>query len=294
VRTFGDQRLTAIATVKNSLLMWHVSGISRFTGITQDDLDIQAGAQGVTSDVGTIAPDSIVVISDQQLGIDAALFVTDRGVYEAHESGILPVSNPIRSVLASLSQADFARVAAAHNRRYFEVLFYIPDVGVYVYNYVLKAWAGPFTGGYKGVITHSMWESQDSEARPIVLVGKADGFVERIDAPGIYRDRVNSDGSGGDLFTFAVRCRRMYAQGLHDGKVVGQVGVHARHESVDDRDAALCDLTGHRHLAAGRHRAGGSVGRGDVGRRHVGRRRQRSAARAGGWPRWLDRPHHRR
>jgi hypothetical protein len=222
VRTFGDQRLTAIATVKNSLLMWHVSGISRFTGITQDDLDIQAGAQGVTSDVGTIAPDSIVVISDQQLGIDAALFVTDRGVYEAHESGILPVSNPIRSVLASLSQADFARVAAAHNRRYFEVLFYIPDVGVYVYNYVLKAWAGPFTGGYKGVITHSMWESQDGEARPIVLVGKADGFVERIDAPGIYRDRVNSDGSGGDLFTFAVRCRRMYGKDFTTEKSWGK------------------------------------------------------------------------
>jgi hypothetical protein len=102
------------------------------------------------------------------------------------------------------------------------VLFYIPDVGVYVYNYVLKAWAGPFTGGYKGVITHSMWESQDSEARPIVLVGKADGFVERIDAPGIYRDRVNSDGSGGDLFTFAVRCRRMYAKDFTTEKSWGK------------------------------------------------------------------------
>jgi hypothetical protein len=102
------------------------------------------------------------------------------------------------------------------------VLFYIPDVGVYVYNYVLKAWAGPFTGGYKGVITHSMWESQDSEARPIVLAGKADGFVERIDAPGIYRDRVNSDGSGGDLFTFAVRCRRMYGKDFTTEKSWGK------------------------------------------------------------------------
>lgn len=212
VRTFGDQHLTAIATVKNSLLLWHVSGISRFTGITQDDLDIAAGAQGVTSDVGTIAPDSIVVIADQQLGIDVALFVTDRGVYEAHESGILPVSNPIRSVLASLSQADFARVAASHNRRYFEVLFYIPDVGVYVYNYVLKAWSGPWNRGFKDVVTYSLWESQDSEARPIVLAGKADGFVELVDAPRIYRDRVHSDGTGGDLFTFAVRCRRLYAK----------------------------------------------------------------------------------
>jgi hypothetical protein len=166
----------------------------------------------VTSDVGTIAPDSIVIISDEQLQIDMALFVTDRGVYAAHESGILSVSSPIRTLLSSLSQADFARVASSHNRRYFEVLFYIPDVGIFVYNYVLQAWSGPHTGRFTGVITHSMWESQDSDGRAIVLAGKADGFVERLDPPGIYRDGVNSDGTGGDLFTFAVRCRRMYGE----------------------------------------------------------------------------------
>jgi hypothetical protein len=212
VRTFGDQHLTAIAAVKNSLLMWHVSGISRFTGITQDDLDIAAGAQGITSNVGTIAPDSVVVISNERLGIDMALFVTERGVLSATEAGIYPIANPIRSILAKLSRTDFARVAAAHNRAFCEVLFYIPDVGVFVYNYALEAWSGPWTGGYTSSVTHAMWESEDEDGRPIVLAGKANGFVERIDAPRVYRDSVLSDGSGGDLFAFAVRCRRLYAK----------------------------------------------------------------------------------
>lgn len=212
VRTFGSQKLTALATVRGSLLMFHISGISRFTGIGQDDFDVASGAQGLSGNTGTIAPGSIVSITDRESGLDMVMFLTDRGVYVATEGGIFPVSSPIRSILSSLGQTDFARVAATHNKAYAEVLFYIPDVGVYVYNYALKAWAGPWTGGYTDVLTHSMWETVDEEGRPIVLIGKANGFVARADPARTFKDNVLSDGSGGAAHTLAVRCRRLFAK----------------------------------------------------------------------------------
>ena len=55
IRTFGDQECFAVKTLRSSLAIFHRSGISRFTGITIDDIDIEAGTQGFSEQVGTIA-----------------------------------------------------------------------------------------------------------------------------------------------------------------------------------------------------------------------------------------------
>lgn len=204
VRTFGAGRVTAGYPLGASLYLYHVSAISRFTGYTQDDISIASGAEGVSNDVGTIAPRSIVALENMHL------FLTDRGVYVATESGVSPVSNPIESTLAALDQSAWARVAAVHNRRYREVWFYIPDVGIYAYNYRTSSWSGPFAGGFISPLTHALWESRDSASRPIVLAGGATGFVKRCDAPSIYKDNVLSDGTGGATFTMTVRMHRMF------------------------------------------------------------------------------------
>jgi hypothetical protein len=211
VRTFGGQKLTTGLAVGASSLMFHVGGISRFSGFTQDDIAIDAGAQGVSGSKGTRAPQSVVLVEKADEGIDAAFFLTNRGVFRATEGGCYPVrSDVLLATLASLDQSSWERVQGAHHARYGEVLFYLPDIGVYAYNYLLDAWSGPWTAGFTSAVTHAMWESEDAQGRPILLFGGADGFVRRADMPRVYLADVLSDGSGGSAYTMVARCRRFF------------------------------------------------------------------------------------
>lgn len=204
IRTFSNQRIVALRPLGAMLVIFHVSGLSRFTGYTQDDIDIDAGASGISGDVGTIAPRSIVEV-------DGALtFLSDRGFYRLTEQSLEPISVPVESAFQDIDQTDFSRVAAVHNKSDREVWYYIPDVGVYVWNYRLNAWTGPWDGGFISPATHSLWESRDASSRPIVLMGGADGFVRRPDMPTTYVDDLLSDGTGGTPFTMTVQLHRLY------------------------------------------------------------------------------------
>lgn len=204
VRTFSDQNITGLAAFGSSLLLFHTSGISRFTGLTQDDIAIAAGAQGVTSDVGALGGRSIVTTPQ------GVYFLSDRGFYVATESAVQPISLKIDDKTRSWDLAQAAGVIGVHRRAIREVWWYVPDVGILRYNYALQAWTGPCQGGYVDPVTTALWEAVDDDGQPIVLAGDADGVVKQTDAPLIYRDNVPSAGTGGTVYSMAVRCKRFY------------------------------------------------------------------------------------
>lgn len=205
IRTFGDQNIVGIAPFGSSLLVFHVSGISRFTGLTQDDIAIASGAQGVTGDVGAIAPRSIV---STERGV---FFLSDRGFFVCNETTVENISLKIQRVVQDLNLSQSTNVVGIHVRATKEVLYYLPSVGVYRYNYALGAWTGPCVGGLVSPATTAYWEAQDAEKQPIVLMGDASGYVKQTDAPAIYKDNAAVNGTGGTAYTFAVQCRRLYA-----------------------------------------------------------------------------------
>ena len=204
VRTFGDQNITGLAAFGSSLLLFHQSGISRFTGLTQDDIAIAAGAQGVTTDVGAIAGRSIVTTPQ---GI---YFLSDRGFYVATETQVAPISLKLDPMIRGLDLSSTTGIVGVHRRALKEVWWFLPDKGIYRYNYALGAWTGPCQGGYLSPATTALWEAQDAEGQPIVLVGDDDSFVKQADVPAIYRDNALSNGTGGTTFAMAVRCRRVF------------------------------------------------------------------------------------
>lgn len=204
VRTFGDASLTGGIALGQVNLLFHETGISAFTGITTDDIAIGAGAYGVTSDVGTIAPRSIISIET------AALFLSDRGIYSASPNGVEPISAAIEPVLAGLARDVAANVLAVHNRLEREVWFLIPDSGVWVFSYRLNAWAGPWSGVYSDTPPTALFEAQDDDGRPIVLMGDASGWLSRADATGIYRDNVGVNETGGTPYDLQVQCRPLW------------------------------------------------------------------------------------
>lgn len=204
IRTFGDQNITGLAAFRSSLLVFHVSGISRFTGLTQDDISIAAGAQGLTGDVGAVATRSIVSTPD------AVYFLSDRGFYVATETQVAPISIKLDPLIRRLDFTDAGGIIGVHNRAGKEIWWYLPDLGVYRYNYALGAWTGPCKGGFSSPATTAMWEAVDVEEQPIVLVGDEASYVKQADVPGIYKDNVPTNGQGGTQFSLAVRCRRIF------------------------------------------------------------------------------------
>lgn len=205
IRTFGNQRLTGLLALGSSLLLFHVDGISRFTGISIDDISIQAGTQGVSQDVGTIAPRSIVAVEN------VGFFAASRGFFQVTEGGVTDIGVRLAPVFAELTSTEIAGITAVHHAPEREVWFHVPSKGIYVYQYRLQAWSGPWTGGYLSPVTHSLWSALDGDGRPIVLRGTADGYVQRCDLPDLYKDNVTSAGTGGTTYTGVLQPRRFFA-----------------------------------------------------------------------------------
>jgi hypothetical protein len=231
VRTFGHQKITGLVAVGQSLLIFHERGVSRFTGWSQDDFDINSGTRGISPDIGSIAPRSIVAVEN------TCYFITDRGVYGANESGVNQVSYPIESVLrdAVVAGADLTQAWGVHNRVQREVWFYIPTQGVYVFNYRVNAWSGPWDTVYANPIV-SAWPSGTTSA-PTVILGGTDGFARRADIDGQFMDDVRSDGTGGSQFTMAAQCHRFFYN-----DPVSEKAMRFLYATVDTGGSALCSL----------------------------------------------------
>lgn len=212
VRTFGDQVLTALASVKGSLLLFHVSGISIFTGWDQDDINISAGTNGLTSDVGTVAPRTVVQLENE------VLFLSDRGFYTAGPGGVEPISVDIEPQTVGLTSTQLDGAFGVHFRARREVWFYLPTVGFYVFNYRTRKWTGPQAAGLIDPNTTCGWESQDASGTPIVLLGDEDGFVKRLFYPGVYLDNVLSGDTGGTSYEAVIQFHRLFCGSFESTK----------------------------------------------------------------------------
>lgn len=207
VRTFADETVVSLASVNTSLLIFHRRGISRLTGYGQDDITVAPA--GVTSDVGLIAPTSVVSIGN------LAFFISERGLYRCNEAEVSPVGtvetpDPLLPIIRGLSSGQFESIRTAFNRATRELWITIPGAGCYAYHTVLNAWAGPWDTGYTAPETTALWETLNTSGLPVILRGDASGWVSLCDAPGIGLDNVGPTGSGGTAYTMTAQMHRMY------------------------------------------------------------------------------------
>lgn len=206
VRTFGDERLVALASIGSSLMMFHRRGLSRLTGFGQDDINVDP--EGVSSQTGTLARRSIVEIDG------GVLFVSDRGTFLATESSVTPIStgdqpDPLLPLVRNMTEAQLELVVGVLSRDKQEVWFFLPNNGVYVYNLILRAWTGPWTGAYLN--TTAMWQSPLSTNATLGVMMGVSNVVQFADRTGTYAD--GEDGTNpnsGTPVTLKVRLRRLY------------------------------------------------------------------------------------
>lgn len=227
VRTFSDETVVGLASVNTSLLIFHRRGISRLTGYGQDDTTV--APQGVTSDVGTIAPKSIVSIGN------VAFFISERGLYRCNEADVAPVGtvdtpDPILAPIRALTSADFDNIRAVFNRATRELWISIPDYGIFVYHTILQAWTGPWDSGYVSPGTTALIDTLDENGLPAILRGDADGYISVCDAEDVYVDNQLSNGTGGTTYAMTAQLHRMYcgddalAKSLRWGYITAQLG----------------------------------------------------------------------
>jgi hypothetical protein len=207
VRTFADETIVSLASVNTSLLIFHRRGISRLTGYGQDDINVTP--QGVTADVGLIAPKSVVGIGNQ------AFFLSERGLYRCNESEVAPVAtpetpDPLLPIIRFLSVEQFGNIRAGFNRATRELWITIPTVGLYTFHTILNAWTGPWDTGYTSPDTTAIWETINSVGLPVMLKGDAAGWVSLCDAPNVYLDNVAANGTGGTRYAMQIQMHRMY------------------------------------------------------------------------------------
>jgi hypothetical protein len=207
VRTFSHERIVGLASVGSSLLIFHRRGISRLTGFGQDDITVQP--EGVSTQTGTIAPQSIVEADG------VAFFVSDRGAFMASEGSVAPLGtptspDPILPLVRSLSTTSLADVRGVLSRKTQEIWWFIPGYGVYTYHLILRAWSGPWIGEYE--TTACMWQSlAGGSAEDFVIRGDSSGAVTVSDYYGSHSDGATiADLDGGDPIVMAVQLRRLY------------------------------------------------------------------------------------
>lgn len=235
IPTFGNGPIVDVRALGSSVMMIQRQGISRFTGWTADDFQVLTGTRGTATDVGSVCACSVVIKDDE------GFFLSDRGFYSFTESAVRPESIQIRPMLSRLSQSDWENVSVAHYKSLYELRWFVPTLGVMVFNYALRKWTGPLTGTYLTSPVVAQWETLDTSSRPIVLAAHEDGFIRRTERPSsICKDDVLSNGEGGDRYALVAKCRRMFCNRPVDVKSY-RFAYITSNLHTSDRAALICE-----------------------------------------------------
>src|SRR3990167_2472637 len=89
--TYDTSGIQALAVVGSSLLLFKPNNIARFTGVKQSEITLDQQTDGVSPDIGVIAPKTLVFFEE------VAFFLTDRGPYVATEAGVQAVGTKIET-----------------------------------------------------------------------------------------------------------------------------------------------------------------------------------------------------
>lgn len=235
VRTYGGQQLTGGIAIGTVNVLFHRGAISLFRGTTADDIDIEAGALGLSGTIGVPVPYACALVGS------VAYALTTDGVYRFTEAGMQPLDtmdrpDPLIHNTNSLPAGYLNNAGAAawvlYNTRMKEVWFGGGSV-IYVWSHLAQAWVGTFDLG-----THpplAIWESRVSGTTGYVqiLYGAADGFVRALDFPTgsaieTYKDDVLSNGTGGASFSCTMKCRRFWGPDEQAHKAWRSLGVRGR------------------------------------------------------------------
>lgn len=174
VRTAGDDTIMALASVGNSLLIFHRDAISIFTGWSIDDISIATGTRGLSSTVGCVGKNAVAVWNN------VAYFMSQVGPMACTEAELTFIGRPIETFWRNISATEYGLLGetrVVYNPTFDEVQFH-QHIGTenvcYAYNPSFGVWSGLHTIPRGAVVP--VWLSRNpSTGKYVVLVGQAGG-----------------------------------------------------------------------------------------------------------------------
>jgi hypothetical protein len=196
VETYDSEPLTGILVVGSSLLLFKEDNIARYTGISQSDIQIDTESEGVSSEIGLLAEDTLIRVEEIGFGLTTA------GPYLFTEAGIEPLAFKLEKEFDLANKAQWQNAVAGYHRGRREVWLSIPPSGqaqntvTWILNLRTKSWSGPHVfGGFNPAI-YARYELADASEN--LVIGGYDGFVRQADVPAVLAvDDVTRAGSGG-------------------------------------------------------------------------------------------------
>jgi hypothetical protein len=197
VETYDSEPLVGIIVVGSSLLLCKEDSIARFTGVDTDDIQIDTETEGVSAEVGLMAPHTLIRVDEIAFGL------SDRGPYIISEAGVQAKGLKVQKEFDFANKEKWADAVAVHNRGRRTVELSIPagaettNLTTWEWNYRTDSWSGPFIRTGSGLCTAARFERADGTESAIY--GGYDGFVRELDAPAALgaKDDVLRDGTGG-------------------------------------------------------------------------------------------------
>lgn len=185
-----------------SLLLFKEDSIARFTGVDTADIRIDVETEGLSPEIGCVAPGTICRVED------FCVFLSKMGPYMATGAGIQPIGVKVESDFRALAESYRSLAWTVHLKRRHEVLWFVPASGqttnatFWIWNYRTDSWTGPHF--FEGFAASVAAPYELSTSRDSVLVGGYDGRFRDVDVDGLGKDDVLLNGTGGTAITMKV------------------------------------------------------------------------------------------
>ncbi|MCK5316329.1 MAG: hypothetical protein KAJ55_00365 [Anaerolineales bacterium] len=195
--------LVGLCPVGASLLLFKEDSIARFTGTTQDTIKVDEETDGVSADIGCIAPGTILRVED------FCFFLSDRGPHIATEAGVQDIGVKIQTDMLALDGTYRSKSWAEHLKSRNEVWLFVPENGettnnvFWIWNYRTGSWTGPhiFSSAFDASVTCPYELADGTES---LLVGGYDGLIRdgNVESVGAVDDVIVA-GTGGTNITLS-------------------------------------------------------------------------------------------
>jgi len=197
VDVLDGEAMQGLEVIGSSLLMATENSVSRFTGYSAADIQIEQDTEGVSDSQGAVGK-----LAFRKIEKFAAMLDT-RGPYAVNEEEAIFLGDKVFEEFLALDRSVIANSVVGFNPGKREIWWAVPGASdgglnktVYIYNLDLGIWYGPFT--YSFAIT-CFAEYEDSSGIQGIIAGCSDGFVRHMDI-GTVDDRL-ADSTGGTAFT---------------------------------------------------------------------------------------------
>lgn len=188
VESFDTDPIEALRVVGASLLIFKRESTARFTGVDQFDIQVDTQTEGVSPDVGIVAPATCLALEHAAFGL------SERGPVIATEATVNgDIGNKILEEFDTAIKTSWQYAVAAHHHDRKEVWLAFPAAAdasingafvqngtVWVYNYRTGGWAGP----WRGMAAATLAPYRRADGSKTVLRGGYDGRIREEDVPG--------------------------------------------------------------------------------------------------------------